>query len=411
MTESAIALTAITQQLNRLRSEAYLQFATLPPLSLYVHIPWCVRKCPYCDFNSHEIRDPVPEADYLAALLADLEQDLPLVWGRKITSIFIGGGTPSVLSPDTVEQLLSGIRARIHVLPNAEITLEANPATVDSVRFQGFRQAGINRLSLGIQSFNPDALQSLGRVHGRAEAIAAIEAVYTAGFENFNLDLMFGLPNQTEQQALDDLNMALSFAPPHLSWYQLTIESNTLFHRRPPPLLPEDDDLWAIQTAGQRYLTEQGYQQYEVSAYAKAGRQCQHNINYWQFGDYLGIGAGAHGKISDAQQGHIRRSSKQRHPRRYLETAATSAVAAETHYLSVNDVRLEFMLNALRLHEGFNTMQFTAYTGLPLTTVSAALQQAQAHGWLNYIAEEQRYLPSEQGRLFLNEMLALFISD
>ncbi len=411
MTETTIPLSTLTKQLNREQTEAGFQFTTLPPLSLYIHVPWCVRKCPYCDFNSHEIRDPVPEADYLAALFADLEQELPSVWGRKIISIFIGGGTPSVLSPETVEQLLAGIRARIMVLPNAEITLEANPATVDSVRFQGFRQAGINRLSLGIQSFNPEALQTLGRVHGRDEAIAAIEAAQTAGFNNFNLDLMFGLPKQTEQQALDDLHMALSFKPPHLSWYQLTIEPNTLFHRRPPPLLPEDDDLWAIQSAGQRYLAEQGYQQYEVSAYAQARRQCQHNLNYWQFGDYLGIGAGAHGKISDAHQGSIRRSSKQRHPRRYLETATTPEINAETHYLTANDVCLEFMLNALRLHEGFSAAQFEAYTGLPLHRVSNALQQAQAQGWLNYIAAEQSYLPSEQGRLFLNEMLELFMSD
>jgi oxygen-independent coproporphyrinogen-3 oxidase len=303
---------------------------------------------------------------------------------------------------------LAGIRARCSVLPNAEITLEANHGTVDEARFTGFHAAGITRLSLGIQSFNTTALQALGRIHGQKEALTAIESALKAGFTNFNVDLMFALPGQTEQQALHDLQIALDFAPPHLSWYQLTIEPNTLFHRRPPPLLPEDDDLWAIQTAGQQYLAERGYQHYEVSAYAQPKRQCRHNVNYWQFGDYVGIGAGAHSKISDAMHGTITRSSKQRHPQRYLANAATPAVLAETRQLTLADIRLEFMLNALRLHEGFTVSQFTAHTGLPLECVQASLQQAQVQGWL--IQDADRFFPTTQGRLFLNEMLELFMS-
>ncbi|EDN69790.1 oxygen-independent coproporphyrinogen III oxidase [Beggiatoa sp. PS] len=317
-----------------------MNFTHIPPLSLYIHIPWCVRKCPYCDFNSHEISEPMPESDYIAALFADLEQDLPRVWGRTVRSIFIGGGTPSVLSPESIDDLLSGVRARIPVIANAEITLEANPGTVDSDRFNGFRKAGINRLSLGIQSFNDNALQSLGRIHGRKEALLAIEAAKQAGFQNINLDLMFGLPGQTLDAALEDLQTAVAFQPFHISWYQLTIEPNTLFYHQ-PPALSDDDLLWDMQTAGQTYLAAQGYYHYEISAYAKPAQQCQHNLNYWKFGDYLGIGAGAHAKITNTSKINfglqITRFSKQRHPRTYLQSAQTPDVVASHTTLTAPD--------------------------------------------------------------------------
>ena len=349
------------------------QFTTLPPLSLYIHIPWCVRKCPYCDFNSYQIRAEIPETAYVSALLADLEQDLPKIWGRTIRSIFIGGGTPSVLSPEAIDNLLSGVRARLPVTANAEITLEANPGLSDYTRFRGFREAGINRLSLGIQSFNETELQQLGRIHGRKEAISAIEAAKQANFENFNLDLMFGLPTQTLETALEDLHIAITFHPPHLSWYQLTIEPDTGFYHQ-QPLLPDDELLWDMQMAGQRYLAEQNYLQYEISAYAKPGQQCQHNLNYWTFGDYLGIGAGAHSKISDATQGTITRQSKQRHPHAYLQSAHTSAVIASSTTLSVEEVGLEFMMNALRLSEGFTPQLFTRHTGLSMKYIETTVQ-------------------------------------
>jgi putative oxygen-independent coproporphyrinogen III oxidase len=393
----------------------------MPPLSLYIHIPWCVRKCPYCDFNSHEVSEPIPENDYVAALLADLEQDLPHVWGRTVRSIFIGGGTPSVLSPKSIYHLLSGVRARISVIANAEITLEANPGTVDSERFKGFREAGINRLSLGIQSFNDQALQSLGRIHGRAEALLAIEAAKQAGFENINLDLMFGLPGQTLDGALEDLRTAMTFQPSHISWYQLTIEPNTLFYHQ-PPVLPDEDFLWDMQTAGQTYLAAQGYYQYEISAYAKPGQPCQHNLNYWKFGDYLGIGAGAHAKITDRSKMnferqmpyHITRFSKQRHPHTYLQSAHTSDVVASRTTLTASDVCLEFMMNALRLREGFTIQEFTEYTGLTMDLMEKPLEQACARGWLikkysDQSKSVQRIRTTETGMRFLNEVLDLFV--
>jgi putative oxygen-independent coproporphyrinogen III oxidase len=407
MSETVVSFAHFNQQLKEKNNPQLFHLTTLPPLSLYVHIPWCVRKCPYCDFNSHEIRDSVPERDYLNALFADLEQELPHIWGRKVISVFIGGGTPSVLSPEIVDELITGLRSRLAIIPQAEITLEANPGTVDNVRFKGYLEAGVNRLSLGIQSFNDDFLQSLGRIHGREEAINAIEMVTLSGFKNFNIDLMFGLPAQTEKQALDDLKIALAYQPPHLSWYQLTIEPNTLFHRRPPPLLPEDDDLWTIQTIGQSYLKELGYLHYEVSAYAKPNQRCRHNVNYWQFGDYIGIGAGAHGKISNAQLGRIVRYSKQRHPQRYLATAATDLFRVEQRELTHKEVCLEFMLNALRLHDGFTKSQFMAYTGLSFDKVESALEEAITKTWLERIGDH--YFPSATGRLFLNDLLALFL--
>ncbi|HDN27440.1 MAG TPA: radical SAM family heme chaperone HemW [Thioploca sp.] len=393
-------------------------FTTLPPLSLYIHIPWCVRKCPYCDFNSHQIRGDIPENDYVAALLADLEQDLPRVWGRIVRSIFIGGGTPSVLSPEAIYNLLSGIRARLSVTADAEITLEANPGTVDSARFQGFREAGINRLSLGIQSFNDTALQRLGRIHGRIEAILTSEAALQAGFNNINLDLMFGLPTQTVDAALEDLRTAIAFQPSHLSWYQLTIEPNTRFYHQ-PPRLPDDDLVWEIQTAGQTYLAEQGYPQYEISAYAKPGYWCQHNLNYWKFGDYLGIGAGAHGKISDAALGTITRLSKQPHPHAYLQSAHSTAVIANCTTLTVEQVSLEFMMNALRLFEGFTNQELTENTGLSMARIEKPVLEACARGWLvkEFLPDStekeflavQRIRATDTGMRFLNDVLDLFV--
>jgi len=375
-------------------------FNTPLPLSLYIHIPWCVRKCPYCDFNSHQIHNKLPEPDYLAALFADLEQDLPKVWGRSVRSIFIGGGTPSLFSPDAIDKLLSGIRARLPLIANPEITLEANPGTVDSTRFQEFRQAGINRLSIGIQSFNDNALQKLGRIHGRSQAITAIEAAQLAGFKSINIDLMFGLPAQSFELALKDLQTAVYYQPDHLSWYQLTIEQNTLFYHQKPAHLPNDDLQWTIQTAGQRYLAEQGYQQYEISAYAKPGQQCQHNLNYWKFGDYLGIGAGAHAKITEAT--NITRLTKQRHPQSYIQNRQANITT-----LTPQQASLEFMINALRLVEGFMEQEFIENTGLNLAYIENPLQQAYTKGWL--IKEKGRIYPTDTGKRFLDDLQSLFV--
>ncbi len=327
-----------------------LNLTAPPPLSLYIHYPWCVRKCPYCDFNSHQLNAGIPEADYIAALLRDLQQHLPAVWGRQVQSIFIGGGTPSLLSPEGVDSLLSQLRALLPLLPECEITLEANPGTVEQGRFNAFRQAGINRLSIGVQSFNDEALQKLGRIHSGSEAILAAEVAHAAGFDNFNLDLMFGLPGQDSAAAVADLQQALTLSPSHLSWYQLTIEPNTAFAHA-PPVLPEDEALWAIQTAGQSHLASAGYAQYEVSAYAREGQhsdpRCRHNLNYWRFGDYLGIGPGAHGKITHCAEGRIERIWKKRHPREWLQATDPAAMIAGQSDISRSDLVLEFMMNAL----------------------------------------------------------------
>lgn len=382
-------------------------FTTPPPpsLSLYIHIPWCIRKCPYCDFNSHQIPSNIPENDYITALLADLEQDIPRVSGRTIRTLFIGGGTPSLLSPDAIDKLLSGIRARIPVAAGAETTLEANPGTIDNTRFQGFQEAGINRLSLGIQSFNDTALQKLSRIHGRKQAIKAIEMARQAGFKKINLDIMFGLPTQTIEAALEDLRTAITYQPPHLSWYQLTIEPNTLFYHQPPPL-PDDDLLWEMQTAGQKYLAEQGYYQYEISAYAKPGQQCLHNLNYWKFGDYIGIGAGAHSKITEPST--ITRLTKQRHPHTYLQTAHTGTVITNCTTLTEKEVVLEFMINALRLFEGFTEQEFIENTSLNLAYIEKTVQKAKARGWLK-VEGAQRISATNTGMRFLNDLLGLFV--
>ncbi len=395
-------------------------FPIPPPLTLYIHIPWCVRKCPYCDFNSHEARATIPEQEYVEALLRDLEQDLPRVGSRPIYSIFIGGGTPSLFSPESIDRLLSGIRARLALAQDIEITLEANPGTVvaparpapatfvhpctsDLDRLIGFRQAGVNRLSIGIQSFDPAKLTALGRIHGREEAIRAAEAARAAGFDNFNLDLMYGLPEQTTAQALADLHTAMALTPTHLSVYQLTIEPNTLFHAR-PPALPDDEATWDMQIQIQSALAGGGYRQYEVSAYAKPGRQCRHNLNYWEFGDYLGIGAGAHAKITTASD--ITRFWKVKQPGDYLRTAGTHAGIGGEQKLSRHDTVTEFMMNALRLTGGFPSRLFAERTGLPISSVASRLQDAESRGLI--VWDTASIAPTDTGQRFLNNLVALF---
>ncbi len=396
------------------------QFASLPPLALYVHIPWCVRKCPYCDFNSHEAREKIPEEKYIDALLHDLEQDLPRAWGRPVYSIFIGGGTPSLFSPEAIDRLLSGIRARLPLDQNIEITLEANPGTVvapahpapatfvrpctsELDRLTGFRQAGINRLSIGIQSFDEAKLKALGRIHGREEALRAAEAARAAGFDNFNLDLMFGLPDQTAKQALSDIRSAIELHPSHLSVYQLTIEPNTLFHVH-PPALPDDDNIWEMQNQLQTELAKAGYQQYEVSAYAKPGYECRHNLNYWQFGDYLGIGAGAHAKITDARS--ITRLWKVKQPNEYLRTAGTPQNIGDEQRLSREHTVTEFMMNAWRLNHGFSSRLFAERTGMPISVAVKPLEEAERKGLITWDTEILR--PTDIGFRFLNNLVALF---
>jgi oxygen-independent coproporphyrinogen-3 oxidase len=380
-------------------------FDTTPPLSLYIHIPWCVRKCPYCDFNSHEARNDIPQQDYVGALLGDLEQDLPAAWGRPVESVFIGGGTPSLFTPDNMDQLLSGVRARVPLVPDAEITLEANPGTVDREHFEGFRQAGINRLSIGVQSFQDSLLEKIGRIHSGREAIRAAEAAHDAGFDNFNLDLMFGLPGQTQRQALDDLRTANDLEPTHLSWYELTVEPNTWFYRHPPQL-PDDSTVWDMQRAGHTLLEQKGFVRYEVSAWARPGRQCRHNLNYWQFGDYLGIGAGAHGKLTDAATQQIARCSKIRHPKHYL---AAKDFTASCKVLTAQDVILEFVMNALRLDAGFSMALFTATTGLPVTMIETAAYRAMEAGLLE--RENDTLRASARGQRYLNELLQYWMQD
>lgn len=388
---------------------------TNPPLSLYIHIPWCVKKCPYCDFNSHAIKNieseqqtqfDLPEKDYIDRLLFDLEQDLPAVWGRRLHSIFIGGGTPSLFSPESLDRLISGIRARLPFEGDIEITMEANPGTFEAEKFRGFRKAGINRLSIGVQSFNAEHLEKLGRIHNPKQAIEAAEFAHEAGFDSFNLDLMHGLPNQTVEQALTDLEIAISIKPQHISWYQLTLEPNTLFHKK-PPILPQDETLWDIQEAGQKLLAQHGYEQYETSAYAKSpSLRAQHNLNYWQFGDYLGIGAGAHGKITRLDLGEIHRTTKKRHPKDYL-TGDWSSVSEHT-VIPQHELPFEFMLNALRLLEGVPSNYFEQRTGLTLTAIKSQLADAIEQGLLD--PSTSRIKPTERGALFLNELLEQFIA-
>lgn len=381
--------------------------ATPPPLSLYLHFPWCVEKCPYCDFNSHPARQPPDQRAYVDALLADLDFDLPLVADRPVQTIFMGGGTPSLFEPSEIGRLLDGIAARLPLAAGAEITLEANPGTVEAGRFGGYRAAGVNRLSIGVQSLDATKLDALGRIHGPDEAVAAARQARAAGFTTFNLDLMFGLPEQTLDQALDDLERALELAPPHLSWYQLTLEPNTRFAHAPPPL-PDDDLLWDMQAAGQARLAAAGLAQYEVSAYAREGHRCRHNLNYWSFGDYLGIGAGAHGKLT-GPDGRILRRWKQRHPQAYLSGAGTSAAVAGERTLTPQDVPVEFMMNVLRLNEGVPGESYGRLTGITLHSIAPHLAAARERGLLAH--DPDRLVPTELGRRFLNDLVAMFEDD
>lgn len=377
------------------------------PLALYVHIPWCIRKCPYCDFNSHTAAE-LPEQAYIQALLTDLASELPYIWGRKLESIFIGGGTPSLFSAAGIDELLCGIRALLPFRPNIEITLEANPGTFEQAKFKGFREAGINRLSMGLQSFNPQHLQALGRVHNQAEALMAADIARHAGFTNFNLDLMFGLPQQTLSQALADLQQAIQLQPTHLSWYQLTLEPNTLFYKQ-PPVLPDEDLLVDMQLAGQALLAQHGYQQYEVSAYSQPQYQCVHNRNYWEFGDYIGIGAGAHGKYTNPADQSIHRYQKPRQPADYMQRVQQGQARSQTTTLVVADIIFEFMLNALRLQSGFPLSLFTERTGLALELLSNGLQQGMQRGLLELDGSWLK--PSPLGWQFLNTTIQLFLPD
>ncbi|KQQ59313.1 coproporphyrinogen III oxidase [Pseudomonas sp. Leaf129] len=375
----------------------------LPPLALYIHIPWCVRKCPYCDFNSHAASPVLPEEEYVDALLADLDQDLAAVYGRPLSSIFFGGGTPSLFSAAALGRLLAGVEQRIPFTADIEITLEANPGTFEQDKFVAYSKLGINRLSIGIQSFQPNKLEALGRIHTGDEALRAAEMARRAGFDNFNLDLMHGLPDQSLEEALDDLRQAIALAPTHLSWYQLTLEPNTVFWNQPPEL-PEDDILWDIQEAGQALLAEHGFSQYEVSAYARPGKAARHNLNYWSFGDFIGIGAGAHGKLSHPD-GRIVRTWKTRLPKDYLNPGKQFKAGEKT--LTADELPFEFLMNALRLTPGVDAELFAQRTGLPLQTLAAARAEAEQKGLLQ--VEPTRLVATARGQLFLNDLLQYFL--
>jgi len=380
----------------------------LPPLALYIHFPWCARKCPYCDFNSHELKSALPETEYLHALLADLEQELPAVWGRTVVSVFLGGGTPSLFSPEAMDKLISALRARLNLKADTEITLEANPGTLEREKFADYRDAGINRLSIGVQSFSDNQLQKLGRIHNARDAIRAAEAAHDAGLDNFNLDLMYALPGQSRQQAASDIATAIDLCPAHISYYQLTIEPNTLFYHQPPSL-PDDDSVHLIETDCRERLAGAGFARYEISAYARPGRQSRHNLNYWQFGDYLGIGAGAHGKLTDVRLQQVSRSWKRKHPREYMASAGSPDRIDGSRVLGTQDLGFEFMLNAMRLCEGVERELFSRRTGLALETLAEALHRAQELELIE--VDEQRIRPSERGLNYLNDLTGLFLHE
>ncbi|NNM70761.1 MAG: oxygen-independent coproporphyrinogen III oxidase-like protein [Gallionella sp.] len=393
-----------------------LSFKALPPLSLYIHIPWCVRKCPYCDFNSHEMRgmpSPQPEGSipvalerqYVAALVRDLEMALPQIWGRRIYTVFFGGGTPSLLSGDAITEILRNVRMLLPLSGSAEITLEANPGTVEAGKFAAFRDAGVNRLSMGIQSFNDAHLQALGRIHSADEARRAI-GIARQYFDNFNLDLMYALPKQTLDEALRDVQTALSFAPDHLSCYHLTLEPNTLFHRNPPPL-PDDDASGEMQQRIEELLAAHGYEHYETSAFAQPGRAARHNLNYWKFGDYLGIGAGAHSKLSFPDK--IIRQVRYKQPQAYMQQAARDAAIQTESQVTREELAFEFMLNALRLNAGFEATLFAERTSLSLLDIQRELNEAQQRGLL--FRDHRRIAPTTMGQRFLNDLLELFLAD
>ncbi|RQR31792.1 oxygen-independent coproporphyrinogen III oxidase-like protein [Burkholderia sp. Bp9143] len=387
-------------------SPGQVRLTSLPPLALYVHFPWCVRKCPYCDFNSHEWKgERFPETEYLDALRADLEQALPLVWGRQVHTVFIGGGTPSLLSAAGLDRLLSDVRALLPLDADAEITLEANPGTFEAAKFAQFRASGVNRLSVGLQSFNEGHLKALGRIHDTAQARAAVE-IAAKTFDNFNLDLMFALPNQTLDECRADIETALSFAPPHLSLYHLTLEPNTLFAKF-PPAVPDDDASADMQEWIHERTAEAGYGRYEVSAYAKPNHQSKHNLNYWRFGDYLGIGAGAHTKLSFPNR--ILRQARYKHPATFIEQAMVGTPVQEEREVGARDLPFEFMLNTLRLVEGFPVHSFVERTGLPISTIDPALKEAEQRGLIT--RDFAQIAPTPLGQRFLNDLQELFLRD
>ncbi|WP_421206106.1 radical SAM family heme chaperone HemW [Aeromonas sp. 601027] len=378
----------------------------LPPLSLYIHVPWCVQKCPYCDFNSHAQKGELPHLEYVAALLEDLDQDLKWAQGRPLSSIFIGGGTPSLLTVEAMQALLDGVRARIPLTTDCEITMEANPGTVEADKFAGFQRAGINRISIGVQSFQQEKLTRLGRIHGPEEARKAAALAHAIKLSTFNLDLMHGLPDQSLDDALYDLQQAIDCAPPHLSWYQLTIEPNTAFASKPPKL-PEDDTLWDIYEQGHAMLTASGYRQYEISAYAKEGYQCHHNLNYWRFGDYLGIGCGAHGKVTDLANQRILRTAKVKHPKGYLDKSRS--YLDELWQVTADDLPLEYFMNRFRLFEPAPKAEFEAYTGLPLERVETVLAIAQSKELIEDLGDSWQL--TSLGHRYLNVLLELFMDE
>jgi putative oxygen-independent coproporphyrinogen III oxidase len=382
------------------------------PLALYVHMPWCVRKCPYCDFNSHQLKSATPPPEYLEALIRDFEAELPAIAGRSVDSVFFGGGTPSLFAPQDFERLLRAFRQRIDFAADAEITLEANPGTIERGRFTGYRDAGITRVSLGAQSFAPRALERLGRIHTRDDTLRAAEELHTAGLHNFNLDLMYALPEQTAAEAMSDILQAIELAPAHISHYQLALEPGTVFHAQPPPL-PDDESAFEMQRECQRQLAENGFEQYEVSAYARQGMRCRHNLNYWRFGDYVGVGAGAHGKISLAVPDRVQRTEKPKQPRDYLErlrgeSGGARAAVGERRFVASEDLVFEFMLNALRLNEGFSAADFEARTGLGVSSAEPRLRLAVGRGLLEEIPGGWR--ATELGGRFLNDLQASFLA-
>jgi putative oxygen-independent coproporphyrinogen III oxidase len=379
-------------------------FSLLPPLALYVHIPWCIRKCPYCDFNSHAVQGDIDEAAYVAALLADLASEAPLAAGRTLRSIFIGGGTPSLFAPAAIDRLLRGVRERVPCAAEMEITMEANPGAVEASQFAALREAGVTRLSIGVQSFRAESLRALGRIHGPDEAIRAVELARQGGFQHINLDLMFGLPSQTQAEALEDVKIAVGFDTDHLSYYQLTLEPNTPFHQQPPEL-PDDERLWSIEEGGQQLMKEAGFSQYEVSAFSRRGGACLHNLNYWRFGDYIGIGAGAHGKLTDGL-GQIQRRWKRRQPVDYLRGVEQDTPLRGSRLLTTQDRIVEFMMNALRLREGVESSLFSATTGLRLEILAETLTEAQRRGLL--LESENRLCATPLGFRFLSDLLSLF---
>ena len=391
-------------------SSAELSFTVLPPLSLYIHFPWCVQKCPYCDFNSHTQKNHTPYSEYIDCLIRDLENELPNIWGRSIVSIFMGGGTPSLFPASEIERLIQALRARLNLSPDIEITLEANPGTVDQDNFIGFKEAGITRLSIGVQSFNDDMLLKLGRIHNSEQALNAIQIAKDAGFNNFNLDIMYGLPEQSLQQMQEDLTTAIDQNSTHLSHYQLTIEPNTLFHAK-PPTIPKDETLWDMTQAAHAQLLKSGFGQYEVSAFSKldgkTNYRCQHNLNYWQFGDYLGIGAGAHQKISFANTQSISRCFKQKHPEQYMQQVKTNTHVFDLKNLSKDDIIFEFMLNALRLTNGFNISTFSEATSLDTSSIEKPLKTALKNKWL--IQSDCTIRPTNLGMQYLNDVISLFL--